>query len=64
MDPLRQVEDKKAQTDMGIFGARIYAGAMEETNGDIYTSYLITVAFFRGMFSGGNDKIEPEEGGE
>ncbi len=54
-DPLKGIEDKKAQTDLGIFGARVFEGALSETCSIPY-AYIITVAFFRGMFAGGMDK--------
>lgn len=61
MDPLKTIEDRKAQIDMGIMAARVFLGAVEETNGDLNTAFLATYAFFRGMFAGNNDSME---GGE
>jgi hypothetical protein len=59
-DPISNIEDRKSQTDLGVFGARIYAGALEET-GDLLQAFFITVAFFRGMIGGGGDQREQED---
>jgi len=60
-DPIRNIEDKKAQLDMGVFGARILTGALEELNGDLLHAYLVTCAFFRGMFGVGNNDLKEDE---
>lgn len=62
-DPLKGIEDRKAQHDLGVFGARVFEGALTETC-SIPNAYIVTVAFFRGMFAGGNDNLKEEEGGE
>lgn len=59
-DHLTNIEDKKTQTDLGVFGARVYAGALQETE-NLITAFLVTVAFYRGMFGSSRDG---EEGGE
>lgn len=63
MDPLADIENRKAQIDIGVMGARVFLGAMEETNGDLNISFLTTYAFFRGMFAANND-TDKTEGGE
>jgi hypothetical protein len=60
-DHISNIEDKKAQTDLGVFGARIFEGALEESDGDLVKAYLVTVAFFRGMFGTNNDDLKDDE---
>jgi hypothetical protein len=61
-DPIQNIEDKKSQTDLGVFGARVYAGALEES-GDLLQAFFITVAFFRGMIGGGGDQRIGDDSG-
>jgi hypothetical protein len=60
-DPLSNIEDKKAQVDMGIFGARIYEGALEES-GNRFNAMVVTFAFFYGMFKGNRNDPPVEDG--
>jgi hypothetical protein len=66
-DPLKDIEDKRAQLDIGILAARIYSGAKEEGAAD-YQAFLVTAAFFIGMFhpkpptdEEGGDEESPEK---
>jgi hypothetical protein len=62
-DPIKNIEDEKGQKDMGVMAARVYLGALEETE-DLENSTVIafnaTAAFFAGMFRGN----QTEEGGD
>jgi len=60
-DPLTNIEDHKAQLDIGVFGARIFQGAKSEGAHD-YQAFLIVCGFYVGMFHP-KPPIE-EEGGE
>jgi len=56
MDPIRDIEDKKTQTDIGVFAARIFNGAKEEGLSQ-FEAWLIVCAWFVGMFA---DKPDDE----
>ena len=58
-DPIKDIEDKKGQQDMGVMAARIFQGALEELGYNVYHAYLATAAFFVGMFKGN----QSDEGG-
>lgn len=58
-NPLSNIEDKKAQTDMGVMAIRTFLGALSEANTH-YEAFLATAAFFTGMFKGNNNE-PPEE---
>ena len=59
-NPLTQIEDKKAQGDMGALGLNVYKGA-REAGATRTEAFLITRAFFAGV-AGAN--LETEEGDE
>jgi hypothetical protein len=48
-NPLQTIEDAKAQSDIGVFAARVYAGALEETSSR-RRAFWITVAWCLAMF--------------
>lgn len=60
-NPLRNIEDKKAQIDLGVIAARTFRGALSETH-NWFEAYLCTCAFFTGMFRGPNDANYDETG--
>ncbi|HEY8723427.1 MAG TPA: hypothetical protein VIL92_06160 [Gaiellaceae bacterium] len=45
-DPLTNIEDRKAQTDLGVTSARIFAGAREE-GATFWEATAIIFAWFR-----------------
>ena len=57
INPITDIENKKAQTDIGVFGNRIYEGALED-GASRFQAFLVTCAFFVGCFH------PKEEGGE
>lgn len=60
-DPLKDIEDKKAQVDMGIMAARYFQGAYQELEGNWWHAYLATCAFFVGMFRGPGEAPPTDE---
>lgn len=48
-DPLRTIEDEKAQKDIGVMGYRVYLGA-RETGASVIEAWLVLYAYFAGMF--------------
>lgn len=61
-DPMRDIEDRKGMTDMGLMAIRIYQGALVEASNPL-EAFMATYAYFAGMFKGSKDDDE-EEGGE
>lgn len=61
-DPMTNIEDEKAQVDMGTFAHRVYRGAIED-GGTWLTAYLVTAAWVHGMAKSSQDD-EEEKGGE
>lgn len=59
-DPLKDIEDKRAQLDLGVMAARIYVGAKEEGLVD-FQAFLVCAAFWVGMFY---PRPKDDEGGE
>lgn len=58
--PLKDIEDKKGQMDMGTLCYRLYNGARLD-GASRYESYLVVKAFFAGSADAHN---QAEEGGE
>lgn len=56
-DPITNIEDEKAQVDMGVMLHRVYRGAIED-GGSWITAYLTCAAFTHGMLKA------QQEGGE
>lgn len=48
-DPLKDIEDKQGQIDLGKMTARIFEGALEET-GSFLKAFWVTVAYCTGIF--------------
>lgn len=59
-NPITDIENKKANMDMGALGYQVYSGAKLES-GNWREALLIAVAFYRGMFGASGDS-EPEDG--
>lgn len=60
-DPMKQLEDKQGQTDTGVFAARIFAGALEES-GSAAVAFFATAAFFCGTAAAPLPPEDEEEG--
>lgn len=58
--PLDDIENAKAQHDIGVMGYRIFLGAREE-GASKFEAFMILVAFFRGLMGSHEDKDEDEE---
>lgn len=62
-DPLSNIEDEKAQKDIGVFAYRVFLGAKSD-GASTFEAYLIVCAWFVGSFSpqpeddDGNDNNE------
>lgn len=56
-NPITSIEDEKAQTDLGVFGFRIYRGARDE-GATRFEALAVVCAFFFGMFKG--NQADPE----
>lgn len=48
-DPLRAIEDERAQKDIGVFAYRVYVGAKEDGATE-FEAYMIVCAWFVGSF--------------
>lgn len=48
-NPLNDIEDRQAQIDLGVTAARIFQGALQETDGNLMKAFIATSAFFSGM---------------
>lgn len=62
-DPLTNIEDEKAQVDLGVMLHRVYRGAIQD-GGTWVTAYLTTAAFAHGMFKSSQKDDDEEEGGD
>jgi hypothetical protein len=58
--PLDDIENAKAQHDIGVMAFRIFRGAREE-GATKFEAFLIVVAFCRGLIGANDDKEEDEE---
>jgi hypothetical protein len=58
--PLDDIENAKAQHDMGVMAFRIFEGARSE-GATKFEAFMITVAWFRGLIGSNDDKHEDEE---
>lgn len=56
-NPLEDVENRKAQQDIGALGLRVYEGARIDGASRLH-ALLVTVAFFRAVIHGGDDAPE------
>ena len=61
-DHLKNIEDEKAQIDMGVMSYRIYRGAIQD-GATWVEAYLVTAAYWHGMFKSQSEDKE-EEGGD
>lgn len=50
MDPIRDLEEKTTQQDLGVMGYRVYQGARQE-GASLREAFLVVVAFFQAMFA-------------
>jgi len=60
-DPLSDIENRKAQLDLGVAAYRIFEGAISE-GASFIEAYMIAVAWFDGMFR--SSRTDYEEGGD
>jgi hypothetical protein len=58
-DPITNIEDEKAQVDMGVMSHRIYRGAVQD-GANWLEAYLMVAAFWHGSFKANQ---EYKEGG-
>lgn len=58
--PLDDVENRKAQQDIGAFGFRVFEGAREDGASPLL-AFLVTVAYFRGLFGSHHDVPDEDE---
>lgn len=61
-NPMTDIEDKKAQQDLGAMAWRVYEGATND-GANHFQALQIVTAYFAGMFKG-SMKDDTEEGGE
>jgi hypothetical protein len=52
--PLEDIENRKAQQDIGAFGFRVYEGARTD-GASFFEAFIVTVAFFRGLMGMSED---------
>lgn len=57
MDPIKNIEDAKAQRDLGILGLRIFKGALSD-GATTEEAIAVTIAFYAGMALGASDNDE------
>jgi hypothetical protein len=60
-DPLGNIEDRKAQQDLGVFAYRIYEGARGDDS-TRFEALLVVGAWFLAMFINQGHSPPPEEG--
>jgi hypothetical protein len=59
-DPMKDIEDRKGQFDMGVMAIRTFQGAMSEAE-NWWEAFMATCAFFTGMFKSSQDPPEEEK---
>jgi hypothetical protein len=59
--PLEDIENRKAQQDIGTLGYRIYDGARKDGASRL-DALLVAVAWFRAMINASNDAPPEDEG--
>lgn len=58
--PLEDIENRKANEDMGRMAVQVFAGARDEA--DTWAeAFWATVAYFVGMFKQANEPTEPTD---
>jgi hypothetical protein len=58
-NPLNELEDRKAQQDIGTFAHRIYEGALAD-GASRWDAFVVIVAWFRAMFISRPDQTEEQ----
>ena len=61
VDPLKDIEDRQDQKNLGKFVANIMSGALEETE-DFERAFWVTVAYVTGTFSSVTFTEDEEDG--
>ncbi len=59
-DPMKDVEDRKAQFDAGVMAIRVFKGALSESD-DWWQAFMATTAYFVGLFKSSNDPPEEQD---
>lgn len=58
-DPIKDIEDKKGQQDVGVMAFRVWEGAREE-GASFREALAIICGWFYGLFKSAADSNEPE----
>jgi len=59
-DPIKKIEDVNAMQGFGQMAYHVYKGAIDE-GATKMEAYLVTAAYFRGMFGGSSDNPQDNE---
>lgn len=57
---MKKIEEDKGYKDLGKMGYLVFYGALEEAPSRI-DAFLVTVAYFRGMFGSAHDQPKEDE---
>jgi hypothetical protein len=58
-NPLENIENRKAQQDLGVFAFRVYEGARGE-GASLLEAFIVTAAYFKGLIGWGVDSQEDD----
>lgn len=59
-DPLKDIEDRQGNIDMGKLAVQVFYGAREESETWV-EAFWATVAFFTGMFRSGQEPKDEDD---